>query len=534
MNLARRSEPSILMIAAENAALTGAKVGGLGDVVRDLPPALARRGCRVCVATPSYGCLHRSPGASVRSALRVPFYGVPHEAVFYEVTPGARVEGVQHLVVDHPLFQSPLDPGGRPEIYHMDPPDAPFAADATRFAFFGAAMAEALESGLLEQPDCLHLHDWHSAPLLLVRRYQTAAPRLRAARAVFTIHNLALQGVRPFSGHASSLAAWYPHLTVAHHEIADPRWPNCLNPMAAGIRLADAVHTVSPSYAEEILQPSDPPRFFGGEGLERDLQAARAQGRLFGILNGTDYDEVHVSGTPDFPELVGLLKEAVLGWTGGSPTLTTAHFLAHSRLSDWGALTRRPPLVLTAVTRAVEQKLFLMKAPVSAGPPALHRVLEALQDAGGRFILLGTGEPEYERFLIDTSARFSNFVFLNGYSDAAARALYASGDLFIMPSSYEPCGISQMLAMRRGQPCVVHRVGGLKDTVIDTVNGFAFEGGSVTEQADNFVSACARAARCRLAEGGAWEKIKRQAAAARFSWDDAAAAYMERLYRIPA
>jgi starch synthase len=91
-----------------------------------------------------------------------------------------------------------------------------------------------------------------------------------------------------------------------------------------------------------------------------------------------------------------------------------------------------------------------------------------------------------------------------------------------------------MLAMRRGQPCVVHRVGGLKDTVIDNVNGFAFGGGSVTEQADNLVSACARATRCRLAEGGAWEEIKRRAAAARFSWDDAAAAYMERLYRIPA
>jgi starch synthase len=530
----RRSEPDILMIAAENAALTGAKVGGLGDVVRDLPPALARRGCRVCVATPSYGCLHRTAGASVRAALEVPFYGSPHEAVFYEVASDAAVPGVRHLVVDHPLFHSPPDPGGRPRIYHTDPPETPFATDATRFAFFGAAMAEAVESGLLNQPDCLHLHDWHAAPLLIVRRFRPSARRLKAARTVFTIHNLALQGVRPFEGHASSLAAWYPHLAVARHEIADPRWPHCLNPMAAGIRFADAVHTVSPSYAEEILQPSDPPRFFGGEGLERDLQAARAQGRLFGILNGTDYDEGHVSGTPDFPELVGLLKEAVLGWTGGSPTVATPHFLAYSRLSEWGVLTRRPALLLTAVTRIAAQKLFLMKAPVSAGPPALHRLLETLQATDGRFILLGAGEPEYERFLTETSARFSNFIFLNGYSDAAAQALYASGDLFVMPSSYEPCGISQMLAMRRGQPCVVHRVGGLKDTVIDNVNGFAFGGGSVTEQADNLVSACARATRCRLAEGGAWEEIKRRAAAARFSWDDAAAAYMERLYRIPA
>ncbi len=522
------------MLAAENAALTGAKVGGLGDVVRGLPPALARRGCRVCVATPSYGFLHRTPGAAVRRELSVPFYGYAHEAVVYEVQPGSAVEGVQHVVVDHPLFQSPPDPGDRPRIYHMDPPEAPFATDATRFAFFGAAMAEAVESGLFGEPDCLHLHDWHAALLLIVRRYRPAASRLRAARAVFTIHNLALQGVRPFADHASSLAAWYPHLTVARPEIADPRWPNCLNPMGAGIRLADAVHTVSPSYAEEILRPSDPPRFFGGEGLERDLQEARSQGRLFGILNGADYTEGPVPHPPNFSALVGLLKETVLGWTGGSPTLATAHFLAHSRLEAWGALTRRPALLLTAVTRAVEQKLLIMKAPVSAGPPALHRMLEELRPAGGLFILLGTGEPDYERFLIDTSARFPNFIFLKGYSDEAARALYAGGDLFIMPSSYEPCGISQMLAMHHGQPCVVHRVGGLKDTVTDNVSGFAFGGESVTEQADHFVSACGRAVRCRLTAGSTWETIKQRAAAARFSWDDAAAACLKTLYRTPA
>jgi starch synthase len=525
---------TIVMMAAENAALAGAKVGGLGDVLRDLPPALARRGCRVWVVTPAYGCLHRTPGATPRAELRVPFYDVPHETVFYEVQPGSAVEGVRHLVVDHPLFQSPLDPGGRPRIYHMDPPDAPFATDATRFALFGAAMAAAVESGLFGRPDCLHLHDWHAAFLLILRRCRPAGPRLRSARSVFTIHNLALQGVRPFDGHVSSLAAWYPHLAAAHQELADPRWPNCVNPAAAAIRLADAVHTVSPSYAEEILLPSDPPRFYGGEGLERDLQEARRQGRLFGILNGTDYTADPPARTPDFAEALGVLKEAVLGWSAGTSTAATAHFLAHSRLAAWERLARRPAVLLTAVTRAVEQKLFLMKAPVSAGPPALHRVLAELRPAGGGFILLGAGEPEYERFLTDTSARFSNFVFLNGYSDEAARTLYAAGDLFVMPSSYEPCGISQMVAMRHGQPCVVHRVGGLKDTVADGVSGFSFGGQNAAEQAENFVSACARAVRCRLTAPAEWEEIRRRAAAARFSWDDSAAACIERLYRAPA
>jgi starch synthase len=533
MDRTGRNNLSIVMMAAENGALPGAKVGGLGDVVRDLPPALARRGCRVSVATPSYGCLHRTPGAIAAAPLRVSFYGAPHEAVVYEVQPQIAAEGVRHFVVDHPIFESAQESGGRPRIYHRDPPASPFATDATRFAFFAAAMAEALEAKLFGRPDCLHLHDWHTALVLILRRYGPAGRPLQAPRCVFTIHNLALQGVRPFEGHASSLAAWYPHLAVAHHAIADPRWPNCVNPMAAGIRLADAVHTVSPAYAKEVLQPSDPPRFFGGEGLELDLRAARDQGRLFGILNGTDYADAKRSPRLDFPEFVRLLREAVIGLAGGSSTLETAHFLAYSRLEGWGQRSARPPVVLTAVTRAVAQKLFLMKAPIADGTPALHQVLKELQPQGAVFILLGTGEPDYERFLIETGAHFPNFVFVRGYSDEAAQALYACGDLFIMPSSFEPCGISQMLAMRHGQPCVVHGVGGLKDTVADGVNGFVFEGETVAAQAGNFVSACTRAVQCRIKNPATWEAIRRQAAAARFTWDDTAAACLRQLYRQP-
>ncbi|MCU0561248.1 MAG: glycogen/starch synthase [Desulfobacterales bacterium] len=525
-----RHELSLLMVAAENGALPGAKVGGLGDVIGSLPPALARRGCRIFVATPAYGCLHRGPGAAPLASLRFQFYGASQEAVMYALQPEAAAANVTHVAVDHPIFDSPRD-NGRPRIYQQDPPDAPFATDATRFALFAAAMAEAVNRGLFGRLDCLHLHDWHAAPVLLLRRYGPGGGPLQAPRCVFTIHNLALQGVRPFEGHASSLAAWYPHLPVARNEIADPRWPNCVNPMAAGIRWADAVHTVSPSYAREVLQPSDPPRFFGGEGLEQELRAARAQGRLFGILNGTDYPEALPEQGMDFSEIVRSLKEKTIEWAGGAATLATAHFLAHSRLTDWGRSAQRPAVVLTSVTRAVEQKLFLMKAPLAGGEPALHRVLESLRSQGGVFILLGAGEPGDERFLVETSARFANFVFLNGYSEEAARILYAHGDLFIMPSSFEPCGISQMIAMRHGQPCVVHGVGGLKDTVIDAVNGFVFGGGSVMEQAENFVAACNRAVRCRTGQPAAWEEIRRQAAAARFTWDDTAAACIKQLYR---
>ncbi len=520
---------NVLMVAAENGALAGGKVGGMGDVISELPAALARKGCEVSVVTPSYGFLHKSPGSSPLRSLRFSFYGADHNAILYEVQPETARVHVRHYVVDHPIYD-PQD--GVPvshSLYNIDAPDAPFATDATRFALFAVAVAEAVKREAFGRPACLHLHDWHAALLLVLRHYDLNYQFLRSTRCVFTIHNLALQGVRPFEGSPSSLAAWYPHLMLPRHEIADPRWQNCVNPMAVGIRFANAVHTVSPTYAEEILQPSDPPRFFGGEGLEADLQAAREQGRLFGILNGSSYPPERDASKLSFQDVLHLLKENVIGWSGLQKTLESTHFVAHSRLADWASSPQPPETVLTSVTRAVEQKLLLMRVSDQRDAPAIHRLLESFGNRGV-YILLGSGDPDYERFLTETSARFRNFVFLNGYSDGAARALYANGDLFVMPSSFEPCGISQMLAMRDGQPCVVHGVGGLKDTVIDGVNGFTFGGGTVEAQAGNFVAACLGAVELKQADPQKWERIRRNAADARFTWDEAAEQYLARLY----
>ncbi|MEI2419487.1 glycogen/starch synthase, partial [Arthrospira platensis SPKY2] len=113
-----------------------------------------------------------------------------------------------------------------------------------------------LIQGHCPKPDVIHLHDWHAALFLLLRAYHPAYGSLRTTRCVFTIHNLALQGIRPLEGDPSSLHEWFPGLHYPHAVVADPRWSNCVNPMAVGIRLADAVHAVSPSYAVEILRPS--------------------------------------------------------------------------------------------------------------------------------------------------------------------------------------------------------------------------------------------------------------------------------------
>ena len=514
----------ILMVAAENDGIEHCKVGGIGDVVRDTPRALAAMGVETVVATPSHGRLR-----SKTKIWQSPFLIADAPIEVFEM-PARRPDArIRHLSIHHPSLASP---GGK--IYYDDPKDRPFSSDASKFASFSRAVALAIQAGVFGKVDCLHLHDWHTAFLLILRKYHPVFRPLQSIRAAYTIHNLSLQGVRPFLGEESSLRSWYLDLDFswAHlhsnrevlGDLADPRWPHCVNPMAAGIRLADAVHAVSPSYAEEILQPSDPANgFFGGEGLEGALMDARP--RLFGILNGCDYPEARVGPTMDRAELFNLFRDQAAQWL--SP-----HLLAYHRLTETKPAKLAPKVLLTTVTRVVAQKLRLLREPTSSGQPALEAILSFLGKRG-LYVLEGTGAPEYEAFLSSMSARHPNFVFLNGYSEEVGSALYANGDIFIMPSSFEPCGISQMLALRDGQPCVVHSVGGLRDTIQDGVNGFAFTGRTSREQADNFVAACKKAIELKLDRPEEWKTIQDKARASRFLWKDSVEQYLAKLYGMP-
>ncbi len=146
------------------------------------------------------------------------------------------------------------------------------------------------------------------------------------------------------------------------------------------------------------------------------------------------------------------------------------------------------------------------------------------------FIMLGSGEKGFEDRFAEIAHSCNNFLYLRGYVDSLSGPLYSIGDLFLMPSSFEPCGISQMLAMRAGQPCAVHAVGGLKDTVNDEVTGFVFSGSSPEEQAENFVSCVQRAITIKQEHPSRWQEICSNAANQRFSWPDAATTYLETLY----
>jgi starch synthase len=514
----------ILMVSAENGALPGGKVGGIGDVVREIPGALAKRDCQVSVITPAYGVFAKLAGATPVQTLRVRFAGGEWALELFALNGISDDSRVRHYVIEHPLFSS----CGVGRIYCDDPPGRPFESDANKFALFSIAVAEAVKQGAFGKLEVLHLHDWHSAFMLILRHYDPNYAVLGTLRCVYSIHNLAIQGVRPFANQQSSLQSWYPDLVYDSRRLADPNWGDCVNPMAAAIRLADVVHTVSPSYAEEILLPGDPVNgVHGGEGLEADLRAARAEQRLFGILNGCEYPQPAAGPVQDWPALLLFMRALLLRWISRTTTLASAHFIAQQALADLAE--KRPSMLVTSVGRITEQKIGLMREMTSSGHPALHDALDALA-RDGLMIMAGSGDSECEQFLCETMTSHANFIFLRGYSDELAEALYRLGDLFFMPSSFEPCGISQMLAMRAGQPCLVHEVGGLRDTVANKRTGLSFNGKNPRTRANALVRTMKTALQLFLGEPQKWQKMRKAAAAQRFSWADSVDAYIQQLY----
>jgi starch synthase len=182
------------------------------------------------------------------------------------------------------------------------------------------------------------------------------------------------------------------------------------------------------------------------------------------------------------------------------------------------------------VTRIVEQKFRLLFERGTAGRAAIEEIIALLEARDGLYMIQGTGMPEYESILAQLFRKSRRLLFLKGYSEELANALFRTGDLFLMPSSFEPCGISQMVAMRERQPCVVHAVGGLKDTVIEGVNGFTFSGATPTAQSDGFAAAVGRALDLHANAPDRWQRMRAAAGEARFTWEKAAREYDERVY----
>jgi starch synthase len=529
-------EKNVVVVAAEDADLPEGKVGGVGDAVARSSEALAELGLHVTIVVPSSGIQIRpgQPGTRLLGRVRFRFRTGEFSAELYQVEarPGGDSE-VCHLVLVSPLF---ANPGGRSGVYYHDPDDRPFATDANKFAAFCSAVAAAINDGLLGPIDILHTHDWPTGLLHALIAFDEEYARLRGLQTVHTVDNIALQGIRPFRSddvgdpNSSCFEEWFPWLVgrCPVEVLADPRWAHCVNPLRAGIKLAKKVHLVAPSSAREVLRPSLPEKGFGGgEGLEGDLRARQEEGALVGILNGLVYPAVQPEPRRDdaaFRAMIRILESEMAG-----AEMAKGRELVLARLAQWRG-RGRPAVLTTAVTRVSHQKISLMLQPGRSDPrPALERILDSL-DGRGLFLLLGSGLAVLEDALLALARRHERFLFLNAFSEAGADQLYANGDIFMMPSSYEPGGISQLNAMLYGQPCVAHAVGGLKDTIRHGIDGLLFEGDDPAGQADAFVAASHLAVILASEHREAWTSFSVRARAARFPWADSALQYVRKLY----
>lgn len=503
-----------LFVASENDAISKCKVGGVGDVIRDVPRQISRRGDQVHVVVPSYSRLHQE--GKLITKLNLHLRDVNYVAYLYEVAAKQEDPNIRHYVIHHPEIEA----GNIGGIYHNDLYE-PFYTDVVKYIIFCTAVAEAIKQEAFGKLDIIHLHDWHSSLLLFLQKYHPEYTELKKSKFVYCIHNLSLQGIRPFENSYSSLQNWFPKLELDTEALKDPRYPDCFNLMAIGIRFADAVHTVSPSYKEDVLLPSEPPEFIGGEGLENDLKQADREGRFYGILNGSDYQKAVKKN-----RLFTHIAVTVFQQLQKEHDQKKAAFLAHTGEKVVPYLKKRPTFICASVARLTEQKFYFFKR----SPEALLQILDKLEKVNGIYVLLGTGASEYEQLLRSISYKRKNFIFINIQSEEIVDSIYRDSDLYFMPSLFEPCGISQMLAMRNGQPCLVHHTGGLKDTVHHVKTGFSFTGDTYEEKVKNMVKGFEEALQIFLNDKEAWKEIKKNARKMRFTWEKSVDDYYKLLY----
>jgi len=474
----------IWMVAAEAAPL--AQAGGLGDVLRALPAALAARGFTVRRFLPAYGCVDRAGFDREEMNLAVPLGPARVPVRFLSRSdPGGTVTT---LVVCEELF-------AREGIY--GPPGGEYEDNARRFTLLCRAVCERARRADAP-PGILHVHDWHAALVPLFVRF-TEGWR-RRPRTVLTIHNMGYQGrfgpeeIDWLSLPAAALRQAFHSGGIEDH--------GGLNFLKAGVAYADHLTTVSPTHAREILAA---PFGWGLDGILRQRASD-----LTGILNGADYDVWDPAADPRLPRPYG-------------PGSLDRKEEARRALGDkLGLPAGRRPL-LGVVGRLVPQKGIDVLA---AAAPAL------LQD-GADLAVLGSGDPGVAGALADLQRRHPGRIGLHlAFDDDLAHLVVAGCDLLLVPSRYEPCGLVQMHALRYGTIPVVHRTGGLADTVRDERTapgrgtGFVFE----PLLPETLAGAVRSALSLRAADPEAWRALQRRAMAEDFSWARAAALYAE-LYR---
>lgn len=419
----------ILLVSPE--AVPFAKTGGLADVAGALPRELARLGHSVRLVIPRYGTIDgRKHGFKEWTRLAVPTASGSIGAIIEQgrlADPGVPADrSVQVLAVRHDPY---FDRHGLYQEAGVDYPD-----NLERFAFFCRAVMElllVLGKAAAWKPDLLHAHDWQTALCLVYLRTLYAGHlAMKGIGTLFTVHNIGYQGEFP--------AAEYPK-TALGPELFTPKaleFYGSLNLLKGGLVFADFLNTVSPTYSREIQTAE---LGFGLDGVLRERRD-----RLVGIVNGIDVEVWNPAADPNLP-----------GRYSGSD-------LSGKRACKTGLqrelkLPVRDVPLLAIVSRLTHQK----------GLDLVAEILPELMELDLQVALLGTGDPSYEALFRSLHARYPEKIGLRvGFDDGLAHRIEAGGDIFLMPSRYEPCGLNQLYSLRYGTVPIVRRTGGLADTVL--------------------------------------------------------------------
>ena len=431
----------VLYIASE--ALPFAASGGLADVAGSLPKAMRNRlvGCRVVM--PLYESIPQEMRDTMKflTSLSVPVAWRRQYCGVFE----AKVDGVIYYLLDNQYYFK------RQGMYgHYD--------DAERFAFFSRAVLEMLPH-IGFKPDVLHANDWQSALVpLFYSIFYAGREGYEGIKTVLTIHNIQYQGK-----YGMELIEDVLGIPPEHRQLVE--YDGCVNFMKAGIECADRVTTVSPTYAQEILDP------WFSWGLDPILNAR--SWKLHGILNGIDTDGYNPESDPNIYENFTV------------DTVEAGKAANKKALQERLCLPVRPDVPLIGmVTRLTSHK----------GLDLVKYIVDDLLQRDVQMVVLGSGEWVYESFFREIQNKYpEKFCYCVGFIPELARKIYAGVDIFLMPSKSEPCGLAQMVACRYGTLPIVRETGGLKDSIIDCGNeggfGFTFK----TYNADDMLAAIDRA-----------------------------------------
>ena len=483
----RRSEPPCKLAIVGSECYPFVKTGGLGDVMYALPRALARLNCEIRVFLPLYSCIPERYRDMLQFKGEFMMDLCADGREFYVGLWEWEQDGLLYDFIDNQ------------EFFSWGKPYTDLAKDIPKYCFFSKAVP-AMLNYLEWIPDVVHCHDWQAALVPVYLRTLFAGTPVGNAKSVLTIHNLRFQGIHniPTIQYWSGLPGYAFDYTTLKQGYEDA------NMFKGGLAYANAITTVSETYAQEIQTP------FYGDGLDAHLRYH--SNKLRGIVNGIDVEQWDSS------------RDSLLQPPYGAEDAIEKKRLNKLALQkELGLEPDGDKLLLGLISRLTDQK----------GLDLVNEIVPELLDGETQLVVLGTGEPRYEKAFRDFELAHPGCVSANIlYDEALAHRIYAGTDALLVPSLFEPCGLTQLIAMRYGTIPIVRQTGGLKDTVLpcqeeaDRGNGFCFD----QYEAPLLLEAVNQAKQLYRTDRPCWDRMLLRDMAVDVSWDHSARLYRD-LYK---